>query len=168
MILAENEILREIKNKRIKITPFSKTHVGPGSYDLTLADEFRVFKESSKPKAVEENVNYKTMTKKVIAKKGIILQPGEFIIGITKEQINLPSNVAAWIQGRSRFARMGLMIHSTAPFIQPGSNNRQVLEMYNAGPVPLLLKPGERVCELIFERCDGHAHYKGKFKAQTL
>ena len=168
MILAENEILRELALKRIKITPFLKKQVGPGSVDLTLSDEFRIYKDTKKPIALVEKINYKTITKKIIAKKGLVIQPGEFILGMTKEQINLPSNIAAWMQGRSRFARAGLMVHATAPFIQPGINNRQVLEMYNAGPVPLLLKPGERICELILERCDGHARYKGKFKKQTL
>ncbi|MFA5987026.1 MAG: dCTP deaminase, partial [Candidatus Paceibacterota bacterium] len=67
---------------------------------------------------------------------------------------------------RSRFARVGLGVHVTAGFIQPGSDNYPVLEMTNLGPVPLSIKPGVKVCQFIFQRCDGEAKHDGKFVNQ--
>ena len=90
------------------------------------------------------------------------------VLGITKEKVTLPEDIAGWLQSRSRYARIGLMSHSTAPFILPGISNHQILEIFNAGSHDLLLIPGEKICQLIFQRCEGNAKYKGKFKDQTL
>ena len=101
-------------------------------------------------------------------KKGYSLSPGELILGITKEKVTLPENICGWLQSRSRFARIGLMSHVTAPFICPGISNRQVLEIYNAGRQHILLKPGVKICQLILQECKGKAKYRGKFKEQKL
>lgn len=168
MILTKNEVLKEIKKKRIKIEPFSQSNLGPGSYDLTLANEFRFFKGSKKVHLADERADYKAITSKTVADKGIIIQPGQFILGITKEKISLPGDIAGWLQGRSRFARLGLSVHITASYLQPGISNKQVLEIFNASPTPFLLKPGTKICQLIFERCEGKAKYSGRFKKQSL
>ena len=96
------------------------------------------------------------------------MKPGELILGITKEKITLPGYLCGWLNSRSRYARLGLMVHITAPFIQPGVSNKQVLEIYNASPNNLELIPGERLCQLIFERCEGFIKYHGEFRKQTL
>ena len=98
----------------------------------------------------------------------LVLKPGDFALGITKETIKLPDNMCGWLGGRSRFARLGLIVHITASFVQPGINNKQVLEIKNVSNNILVLKPGERLCQLIIERTEGRAHYKGKFKKQEL
>ena len=97
-----------------------------------------------------------------------VIHPGEFVLGITKEQVKLPEDVCGWLSGRSRFARLGLVVHVTAAFIQPGINNKQVLEIKNLGNSDLILKPGLKICQLILERTEGKAKYKGKFKKQSL
>jgi len=168
IILTEKDILKEVKAKRLKISPFLQRNLGPGSYDLTLDKEFRFFKKRNKALVVDEAVDYKQVTTRVVAEKGIIIQPGELVLGITKERISLPDDVCGWLQGRTRFARLGLMIHITASYLQPGIDNRQVLEMFNASPDPMLVKPGTKVCQIIFERCEGKAKYSGKFKSQKL
>ncbi len=93
--------------------------------------------------------------------------PGELVHGITRERIRLPDDVMGWIEGRSRYARIGLMVHVTAGLIQPGSDNRQVLETSNMSPMPLALYPGTKICQIILEKVEGRAKYQGRFRDQT-
>ena len=168
MILTKNEILKEIKCGKIKITPFDKKTVGPASIDLSLGSFIRVFKENDKKVLVSENLDYKKLTYLVGIKKGYILKPKELVLGITKEKITLPENICGWLSSRSRFARMGLTSHITAPFIAPGVSNKQVLEIYNAGPNNLVISSGVKICQLVLQKCIGSAKYNGKFKNQEL
>ena len=167
MILTKKEILKEIKKGGIKITGFNSKYLGPASCDLALSNEFRVFKDIHVSKELSEQTDYKKMTR-LVRKNELVIMPGESVLGITKERIKLAPDICGWLQGRSRFARMGLMVHITASFMQPGIENKQVLEMFNASPMPLKIKAGTRVCQFIFERCEGGAVYKGKFKKQKL
>ena len=166
MILTKRVILDEIKKGNIKITPFDRKAVGAASVDLSLGSFIRVFNKTDSV-AIRENVDYRKYSKRVSIKDGFILKPGELIIGITRERVSLPDDICGWLQSRSRFARLGLIVHMTAPFMQPGINNHQALEIYNAGPHDLKLKPGTKVCQFIFERCEGHARYRGKFSGQA-
>ena len=164
MILTKKEVLQEIKAKRIKVTPFSKKNLGPASLDLTLSDEFRAFKPFDKIK-VTEKIDYKKLTKKKKVKQ-IVLEPGAFVLGITKEKITLPEDICATLSGRSRFARLGILIHATANLVHPGVNNRQVLEIKNVSNNTLVLKPGLKIAQIAFMRTEGKAKYKGKFRRQ--
>ena len=168
MILTREEILFEIAMKRIVIDPLSESAIGPASIDLSLGDEIRIFQRGKKPFLVTENTDYRKETKKVKLGKGYLLKPGELILGITKERITLPTDICGWLQSRSRFARLGLMSHITAPFVCPGVSNRQVLEIFNAGPRKLKIVPGIHVCQLVLQKCLGHAKYKGIFADQEL
>ena len=165
MILTKSEILKEIKKKRIKVEPFDEDSIGPASVDLTLDNEIRVFNSN---KIIEENIDYKKITKIVDISKGYILKPGELVMGITKEKITLPENIAGFLNSRSRYARIGLMSHITAPFIAPGVSNHQVLEIYNAGKNKIKLIPGTKICHIVFQECKGKAKYQGIFKDQKL
>ena len=103
---------------------------------------------------------------KTRAAEGAEFAPGETIHGITRERITLPGNIAGWLEGRSRFARLGLMIHVTAGFVNPGVSNRQVLEISNLAGRPLRLHPGTRLCQIVLQRCEGSAIYTGRFARQ--
>jgi len=166
MILTKDELLKKIKKGQIKIEPFEKEAVGPASIDLTLDNELRVFNSANK--IIAEDVDYKKISKLMNISNGYILKPGELVLGITKEKITLPENICAWINSRSRFARIGLMSHITAPFIAPGVSNKQVLEIYNAGKNKIKLIPGTKICQLVFQECKGKAKYLGIFKNQEL
>jgi len=170
MILTKKEILKEIKAKRIIIEPYDEKAVGPASIDLTLDNQIRVFKNriARGPIDVTDTADYKTITKLVDVKNKYVLRPGEFILGITKEKITLPEDICGWLNSRSRFARLGLAIHITAPFVQPGVSNKQVLEIYNVGPNKLALIPGQKLCQIILQKCAGKAKYEGVFKEQSL
>ncbi|MFH1398564.1 MAG: dCTP deaminase [Candidatus Woesearchaeota archaeon] len=166
-VLTKQEILKEIKNRNIIITPLKKDQIGPGSVDLHLANQFRVFKKVEKPVHVNDKTDPRDYTKKVTVKDHILLMPGETIQGITKERIKVAPNLCAWLEGRSRFARLGLLVHISASFMQPGFDNKQVLEISNMSNMPMALYPGTRICQMIFERCEGKATYKGKYSKQN-
>lgn len=168
-ILSRNEILRCIEEGKIGIVPFEKDQVGPASIDLTLGNEFRVFKKVRKIFHVKEEMDYEEATEVMSVKNGdgLLLMPGELVHGITEEKIRLSEDLAGWIEGRTRFARIGLMIHVTAGLVQPGCDNKQVLEISNMSPMPIALYPGTRICQIILERIKGKAKYEGRFKDQT-
>lgn len=168
MILTKKEILKEIKKKRVRVSPFNPRAIGPASIDLTLDKYLRVFKDLKKSVPVRSSIDYKSITRKKIIKGKFTLKPGELVLGITKEKIKLPEDICGWLSSRSRFARLGIMIHITAPFIQPGVNNKQVLEIFNASTHELDLVAGEKLCQLVLQRCEGNAKYTGKFKNQKL
>jgi len=165
-ILTREEILKEIRNGVIGIEPFEEDQIGPGSIDLRLGKEFRVFKKLRNALVVEDRITLEDLTERLETNESFTLMPGETVLGITQERIKLPPTICGWLEGRSRFARMGLVIHMTAGFVQPGVNNRQVLEIGNLAPFPLILQPGVRICQVILERTEGAASYQGRFMDQ--
>src|SRR5919197_6516790 len=106
-ILTRDEIISEIQKGTIKIEPFSIEQVGPASVDLHLSNEFRVFKKMRRPIKIKADTSYKNITEKITVNNHLILMPGEMMLGITREKITLPSNICGWLEGRSRFARLG-------------------------------------------------------------
>ena len=168
VVLGKTEILKLIKNGEIKIKPFKSSQVGPASIDLHLGNKFRVFKRTNEPFSIEESSDHKSITEliELNGSSSFLILPGELVHGITRERITLPDYLCARIEGRSRFARMGLLIHLSSGFIQPGSDNKIVLEIVNLSPIPLVLTPGIKICQVIFERIEGKGKYKGKFQYQ--
>lgn len=166
MILTKDIILEKIRFKDIKVEPFDEKSIGPASIDLTLDNKLRIFNKKSK--TIQEDIDYKKITKVIDISKGYILKPGELVLGITKEKITLPGNICGWLNSRSRYARIGLMSHITAPFIAPGVSNKQVLEIYNSGKNKIKLIPGTKICQLVLQECKGSAKYSGQFKNQEL
>ncbi len=166
-ILTHDEILKEIEKGNIVITPFDKVMVGPGSVDLHLGEDFRIFKKVYDIVEVNDETDYEEMTEIRHAPNGIVLMPGETILGITRERIKLAANICGWLEGRSRYARLGLLVHISASFMQPGINNHQVLEMTNFSPMPLRIHPGTAICQFIFQKTIGSAKYEGKFENQN-
>lgn len=166
-VLTRDEILRLIEAGEIVIEPFDPSQVGPASIDLHLGREFRLFRHAREILPVTEETDHRDVTELVTVDDHLLLLPGQAVLGITEERLTLPDYLCGWIQGRSRFARVGLMVHVTANFIQPGMvRTRQVLEMNNAGPIPLAIRPGIRICQIILEECVGRARYTGRFQGQ--
>jgi dCTP deaminase len=167
MILTRDVILGEIKKGNIKISPFDEKDLGPASYDLSLGDTLRIFVPQESPYSVTDDADFVDITKLIkLNQKGYTMSPGETVLGITAEKISLGSHIAGWLEGRSRFARLGLMVHISSPFMHPGINNRQVLEIANLSPSALTLFPKTKICQFVFEYCEGKATYDGKFKVQ--
>tara|TARA_B100000609_G_scaffold199550_1_gene204011 strand:+ start:33206 stop:33724 length:519 start_codon:yes stop_codon:yes gene_type:complete len=165
-ILTRDEIIREVESGRIKIDPFVKDAIGPASIDLRLDNKFRVFKKINETFDITEDANYEHVTEYLEVDDRFLLLPGESVLGITLERLTLPGDVCGWLEGRSRFARVGLTVHVTAGFMQPGISNKQVLEINNVSPIPLYLYPGTFICQFIFQKCIGEAQYQGRFADQ--
>ena len=165
-VLTRDVILSEIAAGRIAVDPFAPDQVGPASIDLHLDGTFWLFENRHTVHCVSEDSDFEALTRKVEGSDGVLLQNGETVLGLTVERVTLAPSLCGWLEGRSRFARLGLAVHVTAGFMQPGISNRQVLEMTNLGPTPLMLRPGVRVCQLVIERCEGEATYRGRFARQ--
>jgi len=167
MILTRDVIKKELEMGRIVIEPpLLPEFIQVASVDLRLNNVFRVFDKADGAIDVTEGMDYKTITTEVV-KDEFFLHPGETILGVTMEKITLPGDICGWLEGRSRFARLGLLIHISAGLIQPGISNHQVLEITNLGPNVLTLHAGERICQLAFQRLEGEAMYNGKFQGQV-
>lgn len=165
-ILTHDEIVKEIAAGHIRIDPHDPTAIGPASVDLHLGSEFRVFRKAREVIRVTEDTDYETVTEKVHVTNGLMLMPGETVLGITLEQITLAPHLCGWLEGRSRFARLGLLVHVSASFMQPGIANKQCLELSNFSPMPLVVTPGLPICQFIFQRTIGEARYTGRFRNQ--
>jgi dCTP deaminase len=166
MILTCDVIRREIEAGRVVIEPFFADQVGSASIDLHLGDEIRVMHAGHEPVPVTDDVDYRTLTDLRSLETPYLLAPGETIHGITRERITLPGDIGGWLEGRSRFARLGLMIHVTSGFVQPGVASRQVLEMSNVSGRSLLIHAGVRLLQIVLQRCEGSAVYQGRFARQ--
>jgi len=165
-VLTRPALLREIDAGRLRIEPLARDQVGAASIDLTLGDEIRVIEAGAEPVALEEDVDHLQHTRLERLDRPYLLATGATIHGITRERVTLPDDLCGFLEGRSRFARLGLMIHVTSGFVQPGVSNRQVLEMSNVSGHPLRIVPGVRLCQLVVMRTEGQARYAGRFADQ--
>lgn len=173
MILTRDKILNAVRERDIVIDPFDETALDAASYDMTLYHQIRVFIEGLNEidlmdMAQDAHV-LKSITRLIDIPAGsyYLLKPGELVLGMTVEKLTLPPNIAGSLEGRSRFARMGLMVHVTASFLQPGiKDTRQVFEIFNASRNAIKLRSGVRIAQVIFERCEGSATYAGVFADQ--
>lgn len=166
-VLCDRDIREAIKDKRLFIDPEpNREYYAPTSVDLTLDDKFLQWDFEAIRKAYGEippldiqKSNYvylaSQFTKEVEKERdgSVILPPEQFMLAQTKEIIHLPitSKLAGRIEGKSSRARMGLLVHFTAPTIHAGFRGPLVLEIYCVGRVPLRLKEGYRICQLIVE-----------------
>jgi dCTP deaminase len=166
-VLTRDAIRAELDAGRLVITPLEDDQLGAASIDLTLGDEIRVIERSAEPIDLLADSDYRDHTRVAPLDEPYVLAPGSTIHGITRERIQLPGNLCGFLEGRSRFARLGLMIHVTSAFVQPGVDNRQVLEMSNVSGHPLRIHPGVRLCQIVLMRTEGEASYEGRFARQS-
>ena len=164
MVLTKEVIKREIKEGKIKVKPYRAKNLGDASLDICLDDEFWVFGKN-KNITLNNKTDYKKYTKKIKA-KAITLMTGAFVLGMSEEKISLPDNICGLLSGRSRFARMGIVVHATAFVVHPGVKNRQMFEIKNMSNNTLTLKKGLRIAQLVFIRTEGKSKYKGRYKIQ--
>jgi len=149
MNLSNEDIKKEIKKGNIKIEPkISEDQIGPGSIDLTLSNEFWVIKNKYKNSLVDLKLLHPDQIFEKKISNFIILKSKELCLGITKEKLTLSSNIMGRLEGRSKYARMGLAVHITSSLVQPGSSNRQVLEIVNLAPYSIKLYAGMRISQI--------------------
>jgi len=165
-VLTHDVLLQEFEAGGIEIDPLEENQIGPASIDLTLGDEIRTIQPHPGAIDIVEATDYRDHTEVVSLATPYVLRPGETIHGITKERVRLAPTLCGFLEGRSRYARLGLMIHVTSALVQPGVDNRQVLELSNVSNQPLRVHRNVRVCQLVVMRAEGAAIYRGRFAAQ--
>jgi dCTP deaminase len=183
MILSDRDIKRQIEQGRIKVDPapdFS-TQLGSTGLDFRLSSKFRVFKPTSIPYIDPQDNSTLEMHTTVIdvseeddkqpllphlpdGPRAFVIHPGEFVLGVTVESIELPDDIAGRLEGRSSLGRLGIVVHSTAGHFDAGWSGNIVLEISNLGVIPVLLYPGMRFCQMVFETLTSPAEvlYKEK------
>ena len=166
MILSDKSLMWHMGNGTISISPPSPNAIQPASIDLRLGNSFAVPDYSRLERGaitLGERLPYTVMTL-----DHYVLEPKAFVLATTMEYVKIPANLAASIDGRSSIGRMGLFVQN-AGWIDPGFEGQITLELFNALDVPIVLVPGQRVGQLIFEHMDEIplAPYAGKYQGQT-
>ncbi|HVL97061.1 MAG TPA: dCTP deaminase [Solirubrobacteraceae bacterium] len=175
--LSDGTIRRLVADGRIVVDPFEETMVQPSSIDLRLGDSFRVF-HNHRVTAIDLRDPPQNLTEEVVVDDGesFVIHPGEFCLGRTLEWVELPDDVVARVEGKSSLGRMGLIVHATAGFVDPGWRGTLTLELNNLTRVPIKLYPGLPIAQLSFMALDAPAerpygspglgsHYQGQVAA---
>ena len=151
MILSDRTIKEAITLGRVTIDPYEEAMVQPSSIDLRCDSEFRVFENHKyaliDPKSPQEDL---TTAVKADPDDPFILHPGEFVLGATSEVIGLADDIVARLEGKSSLGRLGLLIHSTAGFIDPGFRGQVTLELSNVANLPIAIYPGMKIGQISF------------------
>jgi len=151
MILSDKSIREAVAKKRIVIEPFDSEMVKSFTYDVKIGHEFLVFQNTTHPYIDLQNPQDNlTRSVKVENGKPFILHPGEFVLGSLLENLELPSDIAAQIEGKSSLGRVGLLIHSTAGYVDPGWKGKLTLELSNVANLPITIYPGMPIGKLVF------------------
>jgi dCTP deaminase len=176
-VLSDGTIMRLVREGRIKIDPWDEALVQPASVDLRLGDSFRVF-HNHRASAIDLRDPPRGLTEEVKVADGepFVIHPGEFCLASTLERVELPDDIVARIEGRSSLGRLGLIVHATAGFCDPGWKGRLTLELNNLTRIPIKLYAGLSIAQLSFMTLDapalrpyGHeqlgSHYQGQAEA---
>lgn len=152
MVLSDRTIKELIAAGRIAIDPYDEKYVQPSSVDLRLGDRIRVFTNNHRHGYVDLKQPYEDLTELVTLRpdEPFILHPHEFVLGITFERVSLPDDVVGRLEGKSSLGRLGLLIHSTAGFVDPGWQGRLTLELANILNLPITLYAGMPVAQISF------------------
>ena len=155
MILSDADILRRLEEGDLAVKPLDDPdlQIQPASVDLRLGTEFLEFQRTNisciHPNSEAEVEKYIDET---VVEDGeeFILHPGDFVLGTTKERVELPADLIAHVQGRSSLGRLAVVIHATAGIIDPGYRGQITLELSNLGTAPVALTPGMRISQVLF------------------
>ncbi len=157
MILSDRDIKAAIASGKVKVESTQTelfSHIHASSMDLRLGNVFKVYEHSKyalldpkNPRTFAQNMRIITIPDG----EPFIVQPGEFILGVTQEKLTVPDDMVVRVEGRSSLGRLGIIVHSTAGFVDPGFSGTITLEISNLNRLPVALYPGMRVCQIAFE-----------------
>ncbi|MGH3042396.1 MAG: dCTP deaminase [Gaiellaceae bacterium] len=151
MVLSDRTIRRLLAEGRIGIDPYAEELLQPSSVDVRVDRLFRVFRNSRYPFIdVKQEMEELTELVEVDSEEAFILHPGEFVLGSTLERITLPDDLVARLEGKSSLGRLGLLILSTAGFIDPGWDGHVTLELSNVANLPITIYYGMKIGQLSF------------------
>ena len=153
MILSDRSLREEIAAGRIIIDPFDDSCVQPSSVDLHLDHRFLVFRNHTMGHIdVRTDLSALTEQVEVAGDDPFILHPGEFVLGSTSEGVGVPDDLVARLEGKSSLGRLGLLIHSTAGYVDAGWDGQLTLEFSNVANLPITLYPGMKIGQISFMR----------------
>lgn len=154
-ILSDKTIKEYLEEGKIVIDSLNdEQQIQPSSVDMRLGDEFKVFKVIRKPyidPKDEDDIAEYMESSTVPEGEAFIIHPNEFALATTQEYVKVPDDLVARVEGRSSMGRLGVTMHVTAGYVDPGFEGRITLEISNIGAMPVALYPGQRVCQLVFE-----------------
>lgn len=174
MLMSDRDIRAELESGRIGLHPLEMSLLQPSSMDVRLDRFFRLFDNHKYP-YIDPAEPQEELTRlvEVAADEAFILHPGEFVLGSTFEQVTLPDDIAARLEGKSSLGRLGLLTHSTAGFVDPGFSGHVTLELSNMATLPIKLWPGMKIGQLCFfklssptENPYGSSKYGSRYQGQ--
>ena len=160
MLLSDRDIAAQIEAGRVRLDPYDPAMVQPSSVDVRLDRYFRLFDNHKYPfiDPAEEQPEL-TRLVEVDPDEAFILHPGEFVLASTLEQVSLPDDIAARVEGKSSLGRLGLLTHATAGFVDPGFTGHVTLELSNVATLPIKLWPGMKIGQLCFFQLSSPAEH---------
>jgi dCTP deaminase len=175
MVLSDRTIRRLLRDGSIGIDPYDDDLLQPSSVDVRVDRFFRVFRNSRYPYIdVKEPMDDLTELVEIDAEEPFILHPGEFVLGSTLERITLPDDLVARLEGKSSLGRLGLLIHSTAGFVDPGWDGHVTLELSNVANPPITIYYAMKIGQLSFVQLSepaespyGSAEIGSKYQGQA-
>ena len=155
MILSDRDIRSRLEDGDLVVEPLEDPdlQIQPASIDVRLGQEFLEFRRTNipsiHPQETQEVGDYVSET---VIDEGeeFILHPGDFVLGTTKERVEIPADLVAQVEGRSSLGRLAVVVHATAGFVDPGFRGRITLELSNLGTAPVALSPGMRISQIVF------------------
>ena len=173
-VLSDRDIRAALEAGSVRIEPYDAEDLQPSSVDLHLDRSFRVFRNNRYP-FIDVRVDQPDLTEllKIADDEPFILHPGEFVLGQTLEWVELPNDLVARLEGRSSLGRLGLLIHSTAGYVDPGWKGNLTLELSNVANLPIALYAGMRIGQISFfkmsspvERPYGSPELRSRYQGQ--
>jgi dCTP deaminase len=174
MILSDRTIRALVGEGRLGIEPYDAQLVQPASIDVRLGSQFRVMRnrQATHIDPFESSTDLMDVVE-IAAGEPFVLHPGEFALGHTSEVFRLPDDLVGIVNGKSSLGRLGLLVHATAGFVDPCFTGSIVLELSNVATLPIVLRPGMKVAQMVFQRLDqpaerpyGHPDLGSKYQGQ--
>ncbi|MCH7523178.1 MAG: dCTP deaminase [Chloroflexi bacterium] len=174
-VLSDRTIKEELAAGRLVIEPLDEANIQPASIDLQLDRVFRIFRVTRRPFVdVRQPMDDLTELVTIEDDEPFIIQPGTFVLGSTLESVTLPDDIVARVDGRSSLGRLGLLVHATAGYIDPGWTGKLTLELSNQSQMPIALYYGMKISQISFLRMStpvdrpyGSESLASKYQGQT-
>lgn len=175
MVLSDRSIREALTSGRLAIEPLAEDALQPASVDIRLDRQFRVFRNHRDSYIdVREPVEGLTEVETVEDDEPFVLHPGEFVLGSTLERVTLGADLVARVEGKSSLGRLGLLVHATAGYVDPGWDGHLTMELSNVANLPIRLYYGMKIGQLSFlelttpsERPYGSPQLRSKYQGQT-
>lgn len=171
MVLSDYDIIKRVNSEEIGIDPFKRDNVEPASIDLRLGHDFKLV-HSAENGCAKLSEDDKDQISHAKLPSPLVVKPGDLVLVTTLERVELPNDLAAQVIGRSSLGRLGVSVHQTAGYIDPGFEGEITLELSNNGPVPVEIEPELRICQIVFKELsspamDPYGHEGSQYQDQS-